>query len=74
MSSRLKYLFNKYPLVSNSLIYGSLYVGAECSQQIVTKKFLVGIHFLHEFQIYLFLLLLQFWFIFRCKFIHFKLN
>lgn len=35
-------VFNKYPLVSNSLIYGSLYVGAECSQQVITKKFLVG--------------------------------
>lgn len=35
-------VFNKYPLVSNSLIYGSLYVGAECSQQIITKKILVG--------------------------------
>lgn len=42
MFRRFKYLFNKYPFVSNSIIYGTLYVTAECSQQIVTKKFLVG--------------------------------
>lgn len=41
MSRHIKYLFNKYPFVSNSIIYGSLYVTAECSQQIVTKKILV---------------------------------
>lgn len=40
MFRRLKYLFNKYPFISNSIIYGSLYVTAECSQQIVTKKIL----------------------------------
>lgn len=45
MASRFKHLFNKYPFVSNSLIYGSLYVTAECSQQIITKKFLVSFNF-----------------------------
>lgn len=37
-----RHIFKKYPLISNSLIYGSLYVGAECSQQIVTRKYLAS--------------------------------
>lgn len=41
LSKAVKHAFTKYPLVSNSLIYGTLYVGAECSQQIITRKFLV---------------------------------
>lgn len=31
-------LFKKYPFITNSAIYGSLYVGAEFSQQILCKK------------------------------------
>lgn len=33
--------FNKHPLAGNGLVYGSLYVGAEFSQQTITRKFLV---------------------------------
>ncbi|EDW79444.2 uncharacterized protein Dwil_GK20482 [Drosophila willistoni] len=33
-------LFRRHPFVSNSIIYGSLYVGAEYSQQFVTKQWL----------------------------------
>ncbi|XP_055630141.1 mpv17-like protein [Toxorhynchites rutilus septentrionalis] len=32
--------FNKHPLAGNGLVYGSLYVGAEFSQQTITRKFL----------------------------------
>lgn len=32
--------FNKHPLAGNGIVYGSLYVGAEFSQQTITKKFL----------------------------------
>lgn len=38
-----KVFFRKHPLVANSVIYGSLYVGAEFSQQTVNKKILVGV-------------------------------
>ncbi|XP_055692260.1 mpv17-like protein [Lutzomyia longipalpis] len=34
----LKTFFKRQPLLANSLIYGSLYVGAEFSQQWVTRK------------------------------------
>lgn len=43
LSKSIKFAFNNYPLISNSLIYGTLYVSAECSQQIITRKFLVNI-------------------------------
>lgn len=33
--------FNKHPLAGNGLVYGSLYVGAEFSQQTITRKFLM---------------------------------
>lgn len=33
--------FKKHPFISNSAIYGSLYVGAEFSQQYVSKHLLV---------------------------------
>lgn len=36
-----KKIFNNYPVVSNSIIYGSLCVGAEFSQQTIQKKLLV---------------------------------
>lgn len=32
--------FNKHPLAGNGLVYGTLYVGAEFSQQTITRKFL----------------------------------
>ncbi|XP_061396218.1 mpv17-like protein [Musca vetustissima] len=34
-------LFKKHPFITNSAVYGSLYVGAEVSQQFLTKKVLV---------------------------------
>jgi len=33
-------LFRRHPFVTNSAIYGSLYVGAEYSQQYVSKRWL----------------------------------
>jgi len=33
-------LFKRHPFVTNSAIYGSLYVGAEFSQQYVSKRWL----------------------------------
>lgn len=36
-----KALFTKRPLLTNCVIYGSLYVGAEFSQQTLTRKILV---------------------------------
>ncbi|CAH1367455.1 hypothetical protein MTP99_008696 [Tenebrio molitor] len=36
----IKYAFNSHPIVSNALVYGTLYVGAEFSQQTVTRKLL----------------------------------
>lgn len=62
MASRFKYLFNKYPFVSNSVIYGALYVTAECSQQIVTKKILVSFN-LHIHLVYCIFYLLDLLFI-----------
>uniref|UniRef100_A0A1L8D9B9 Putative conserved plasma membrane protein n=1 Tax=Nyssomyia neivai TaxID=330878 RepID=A0A1L8D9B9_9DIPT len=38
LRSTVKKFFQSQPLVANSLIYGSLYVGAEFSQQWVTRK------------------------------------
>jgi Mpv17-like protein len=38
----IKYAFNSHPIVSNALVYGTLYVGAEFSQQTVTRKLLVS--------------------------------
>jgi hypothetical protein len=37
----VKRLFKKHPLVANCAVYGTLYVGAEFSQQTINKKFLV---------------------------------
>jgi hypothetical protein len=37
----VKRVFKKYPLVANCGVYGTLYVGAEFSQQTINKKFLV---------------------------------
>lgn len=34
-------LFRRYPFVTNSAVYGGLYVGAEFSQQFLSKKILV---------------------------------
>jgi len=39
----VKRVFKKYPLVANCGVYGTLYVGAEFSQQTINKKFLVWI-------------------------------
>ncbi|XP_008197040.1 mpv17-like protein isoform X2 [Tribolium castaneum] len=36
----IKYAFTKYPIASNSLVYGTLYVGAEFSQQTISRKVL----------------------------------
>lgn len=40
-------LFRKHPLVANSVIYGSLYVTAELSQQTFNKKILVSTNTLY---------------------------
>lgn len=42
MAKFVKSFFTRHPLAANSIIYGSLYVGAELSQQVVTKKYLVS--------------------------------
>lgn len=42
MAAMARTLFRKYPFATNSLIYGSLYVGAEFSQQFLTKRVLVS--------------------------------
>uniref|UniRef100_A0A182MYW1 Mpv17-like protein n=1 Tax=Anopheles dirus TaxID=7168 RepID=A0A182MYW1_9DIPT len=34
--------FTKHPLAGNGLVYGTLYVGAEFSQQTITRKFLTN--------------------------------
>ncbi|EDW94863.1 mpv17-like protein isoform X1 [Drosophila yakuba] len=38
--SGVRTLFHRYPFVTNSAIYGSLYVGAEYSQQFASKRWL----------------------------------
>ena len=38
----ISHVFKTYPLVSNSLIYGGLYMTAEFSQQTIIKKVLVS--------------------------------
>ncbi|KAH8296497.1 hypothetical protein KR054_007080 [Drosophila jambulina] len=40
--SGVRTLFRRYPFVTNSAIYGSLYVGAEYSQQFVSKRWLAS--------------------------------
>lgn len=40
-STVLRNLFSKHPLGTNMVIYGTLYVGAEFSQQVITNKYLV---------------------------------
>ncbi len=43
MALRLvKHVFTKYPVTANAVTFGSLYVTAEFSQQVVTKKVLVS--------------------------------
>ncbi|KAF4527708.1 hypothetical protein B566_EDAN016376 [Ephemera danica] len=39
----VKRVFKKYPLVANCAVYGTLYVGAEFSQQTINKKILTSI-------------------------------
>ncbi|XP_017780921.1 PREDICTED: mpv17-like protein [Nicrophorus vespilloides] len=36
----VKNAFTKHPVIANSVIYGTLYLGAEMSQQVMTKKVL----------------------------------
>ncbi|XP_063925567.1 mpv17-like protein isoform X2 [Zophobas morio] len=36
----VKYAFKNHPIITNSLVYGTLFVGAEFSQQTVSKKVL----------------------------------
>lgn len=43
----IKYAFNKHPIISNSLVYGTLYVGAEFSQQTISKKVLVSLELIN---------------------------
>lgn len=37
----VKETFRKYPMLANSTVYGTMCVGAEFSQQIMTKRILV---------------------------------
>ncbi|XP_014243455.1 mpv17-like protein isoform X1 [Cimex lectularius] len=37
--SRVKYIFQKYPLLANSAVYGGMCVTAEFSQQMVNKRY-----------------------------------
>jgi len=37
----MKETFRKYPMIANSTVYGTMCVGAEFSQQILTKRILV---------------------------------
>lgn len=37
----VKETFRKYPMIANSTVYGTMCVGAEFSQQILTKRILV---------------------------------
>lgn len=37
----VKETFRKYPMMANSVVYGSMCVGAELSQQLMTKRILV---------------------------------
>lgn len=37
----VKVFFTKHPIISNSVVYGSLCVGAEFTQQVITRKILV---------------------------------
>lgn len=39
-----KEVFRRYPIVANSTVYGTMCVGAEFSQQIMTKRILVMYH------------------------------
>lgn len=44
MALRLvKHAFTKYPVTANAVTFGSLYVTAEFSQQVLTKKVLVSL-------------------------------
>ncbi|KAK7792085.1 hypothetical protein R5R35_010709 [Gryllus longicercus] len=36
--AKIKHIFKKYPILANSVVYGTLYTGAEFSQQTYTKK------------------------------------
>jgi len=37
----VKETFRKYPMIANSTVYGTMCVGAEFSQQVLTKRILV---------------------------------
>jgi len=39
----VKNAFTNHPILSNGIIYGTLFVGAECSQQVLTKKILTDV-------------------------------
>ncbi|KAF5306441.1 hypothetical protein FQR65_LT07353 [Abscondita terminalis] len=39
---RFKNLFSTRPILTNAVVYGTLYVGAECSQQILERKILTN--------------------------------
>lgn len=43
MVTIIRTYLGKYPILTNSLIYGTLCVGAEFSQQTLSKKILVSI-------------------------------
>lgn len=45
MTAFIRIYLKKYPVTTNSLIYGSLCMGAELSQQTFNKKILVSIIF-----------------------------
>ncbi|XP_075224727.1 mpv17-like protein isoform X2 [Lycorma delicatula] len=40
MAAHIKKVFKNYPLLANSVVYGSMCVGAEFSQQVIKRKFL----------------------------------
>lgn len=42
MAAHIKKVFKNYPLLANSVVYGSMCVGAEFSQQVIKRKFLVS--------------------------------
>uniref|UniRef100_A0A023F7S6 Putative conserved plasma membrane protein n=1 Tax=Triatoma infestans TaxID=30076 RepID=A0A023F7S6_TRIIF len=37
--SKIRAVFQKYPLLANSLVYGTMYVTAEFSQQVINRKY-----------------------------------
>lgn len=60
-SNFAKTMFRKHPLITNSFVYGVLYVGAEFSQQTLTRKVLViikqkAIFIFHQIIIFLYII------------------